>query len=428
MKKIIVYTHNPVRDSITDDCLCVALRKEGHMVWKRTYLDMDRDAVVMIKPDLVVLPEIRCEYSVDFAKRCKEWGIQIVVRPCEVGISAESIADIKEDYRRAIFGENWPVNNYIDLVLCWGPRMAELFVEHSKMDHEKMAVVGGIAFDQFFLPPPAQEVKRTEKKRVMFATGFAYADRNPQYSVPEARPGDDVHRDMVETDSRVRSQWFKMIKRFWAEHSNEWEVYVKVHPGERPAVYAAVLKDTVVFCPPNSPSVAALQHFDIVVHAGSTMAYEAHLMKTPAINLLNVCQDVIVSKISPNVTTFEELTEAIKTTPLGQSNADGAIIEILERDYYGTVDGKASERAAEEISKLTDFSLSKATIPNTWPQSSELKYLTPCILKDVEVWFCKGCGTRYNVQGPREMVKCPCCGIANVKMLLPEPPKQGEKL
>ncbi len=420
MKKIIVYTHNPVRDSIVDDCLVAALRKEGHMVWKRTYLDRDKDAVVMIKPDLVIMSEIRCEYSIDFTKQCKQWGIQVVVRPCEVGISAESIPGIKEDYRRAIFGENWPANNCIDLMLCWGPKMKDLFVEYGGVDKEKMVVVGGIAFDPFFLPPPPQDIKRTEKKRVMFATGFAYADRNPQYSVPEARPEDDVHKDMVETDSKARSQWFKMIKQFWSEHGNDWEIYVKIHPGERPAVYAAVLKDTVVFCPPKVPSVAALQHFDIVVHAGSTLAYETHLLKKPAINLLNVCQDVIVSKISPNVTTFEELAEAIKTTPFDQSNADEAIIETLERDYYGIADGKASERAAKEISKLPDLGLT--AIPDTWPQNTEMKYMTSCILKDVEVWYCKGCETRYNVQGPREMVKCPCCGIANVKMPIPPQP------
>ncbi|KKK85518.1 hypothetical protein LCGC14_2772500, partial [marine sediment metagenome] len=392
MKKIIVYTHNPVRDSITDDCLVDALRKEGHMVWKRIYLDRDKDAAVIIKPDLVIMSEIRCEYSVDFAKQCKQWGIQVVVRPCEVGISAESIPGIKEDYRRAIFGENWPANNCIDLMLCWGPKMKDLFAEYGGMDSEKMAAVGGIAFDPFFLPPPPQDVKRTEKKRVLFATGFAYADRNPQYSVPEARPEDEVHRVMVETDLKARSEWFKVIKRFWSEHGNDWEIYVKVHPGERLAVYAAVLKDTVVFCPPKVPSVASLQHFDIVVHAGSTMAYEAHLAKKPAINLLNVCQDVIISKISPNVTTFEELVEALKTTPFGQSNANETIIETLERDYYGTADGKASERAAKEVSKLPG---NKTAIPAEWPRNTEMKYMTPCILKDVEVWYCKGCGTSY---------------------------------
>lgn len=417
MKKIIVYSHNPVRDSVTDDLLAVALRKAGHTVWKRSYLDRDRESIVIIKPDMIIMPEIRCEYSVDFVRICKQWGIQVVVRPCEVGISEESIPHITEDYRRAIFGENWPVNNYVDLMLCWGPKMKDLFALHGKIDPDKMAVVGGIAFDQFKLPPPPQQINRTHKRRVMFATGFAYADRNPEYSVPEGRPEDPIHRDMVLTDSRARSKWFEAIKRFWAEHGNDWEIVVKIHPGEREDVYKSVLRDTVSIFP-HIPPVLALHHVDAVVHCGSTMAYEAHLLGIPAFNYRNICQDRVVAAISPNFETYEELTDALsKAVPSRQAglqtNANPAIIAQLEADYYGTVDGNAAERACEAINKLPE---SQTAIPNNWPENKEFKYITPCILKDVEQWYCKACDTRYNVQGPREMVKCPVCGIANVKM------------
>jgi surface carbohydrate biosynthesis protein len=412
MKKCIIYTHNPVRDPITDDCLTVALKEKGHLVWRRNYLDCDRNMVVYIKPNVIIMPEIRCEYSRDFARQCKEWGIQVVVRPCEVGISEQSIPDITEDYRRAIFGENWPTTDFTDLLLCWGPKMRDMFVKHGGVSEEKTAVVGGLAFDQFFLPPCPDKCERTEKKRVMFATGFAYADRNPEYSVPEAKPEDPIHQEMVRIDKEGRHKWLNMIKEFWAKRGEEWEIWVKLHPGEREEVYRAVLRNVVEFCP-NLPSVRALSYVDCVVHAGSTMAYEAHLLDKPGINLLNVCQDKVVSKISPNVDTIEGLVDAIDTLDLTQSNADPSIIHELETDWYGTVDGKASERAAEAIDQLPD---NNPQVPDEWPPIKELKYLTPCVLQNVETWHCKGCGSSYNVQGPREMVKCPACGIANVKL------------
>jgi surface carbohydrate biosynthesis protein len=417
MKKCIIYTHNPIRDPITDDCLTVALRKIGHMVWRRNYLDCDKHMVVYIKPDVIIMPEIRCEYSRDFAKQCKEWGIQVVVRPCEVGITEESIEGISEDYRRAIFGENWPVADYIDLMLCWGPKMKDLFIKYGGVPEEKMAVVGGIAFDQFFLPEPPEKVERTEMKRALFATGFAYADRNPQYSVPEALSTDGLHQDMVTTDMNGRSRWFKIIQKFMAEHGDEWEIWIKGHPGEKEQVYKAVLRDSVEICPP-LPPVRAFKYVDCVVHAGSTMAYEAHLKNMPGINLLNVCQDTIVSKISPNVNTYDELVDAMNKLEFGKSNADPAIIEILERYYYGTTDGKASERAAEAIDALPD---SETKIPDEWPVCNEMRYVSKGVLKRVELWHCKGCGNQYHVQGPREMIKCPFCGIANVKMDAPQP-------
>jgi len=421
MKKIILYTHNPIRDPITDDCLTVALRKMGHLVWRRNYLDNDRNMVVYIKPDIVIMPELRCEYSIDFSNQCKAWGIQIVVRPCEVGISEESIPNITDDYRRAIFGENWPCNNSIDLMLFWGPKMRDLFIKHGGIDPSKAVAVGGIGFDQYFLPPPPDEIPRTEKKRLMFATGFAYADRNPEYSVPEAKPEDPLHRDMVMTDLKGRAVWFNLIKRFWAEHGNDWEIWVKMHPGEKQEVYEAVLGNIVAYCP-QLPAVRAIPYVDLVIHAGSTMAYESHLLNKPAINVSNVCQDVIVSKISPNVDTFDELVHAVTTTDLTKSNADASIIEIMERDYYGTTDGKASERAAEEINKLPD---NKTSIPDEWPVSTVVKYATPCVLKNVEIWHCKACANQYHVQGPREMVKCPFCGIGNVRATAPTPKPGG---
>jgi surface carbohydrate biosynthesis protein len=417
MKKIAILTHNAVRDPITDDCLAVELKKRGHSIFRRAFLRDDKNMILCIKPDIVVLPELRCEYSRDYAKQCKEWGIQVVVRPCEVGISEESLDLISEDYRRAIYG-NWPVSNYMDLMLCWGPKMQELFCKHGNIEKSKTVSVGGLAFDQFLIPPPPENVQRTEKRRVLFATGFAYADRNPEYSVPEALENDPLHRNMVATDLKARSEWFKVIKRLWAEHGNDWEILVKIHPGERPEVYTAVLKDTVSICPP-VPPVRAIQHADIVVHAGSTMAFEAHLMNKPAINLLNVCQDVIVSKISPNANSYEELVSMMLSAVPNRgcelkSNANPDIIDILTRDYYGTCDGKASERAAEEIDKLPE---NEPNVPDAWPPYKEMIYRTQAILTDAEVWSCPNCVNNYHVQGPREMVKCPYCGVANVKTM-----------
>lgn len=420
MKKIIIFTHNPIRDPITDDCLVSELTKRGHMVWKRGFLEDDRNMILCIRPDMIILPEIRCGYTLDLAKLCKSWGIQIVVRPCEVGISEESVPLITEDYKRAIFG-NWPTNDIIDLMLCWGPRMQSQFCEHSKIDKEKTVSIGGIAFDQFFLPRPPQNVQRTEKRRVLFATGFAYADRNPQYSMPEALPDDPIHRNMALTDSRARARWFEHIKKF-VELAPDWEVWIKLHSGEKQEVYQAVLRDVPVTYCPNIPAVMALQHVDAVVHCGSTMAYEAHLMGKPAFNLNNICQDVIVSKISPSVETVEELVKGLAdvcpdvSAPLWL-NANPEIIDILEKEYYGTVDGKASERAAEAICKLPE---TKTTIPAKWPETTEWKYATSSILKNVEVWACRACGVKYHVQGPREMVLCPKCGIANVKIAVPQ--------
>jgi len=291
--------------------------------------------------------------------------------------------------------------------------MRDLFAAHSDIQNEKLVSVGGIAFDQFFLPPPPEQIQRSSKKRVLFATGFAYADRNPQYSMPEAMPGHKLHQEIVAVDLAARSKWFAIIKEFWAKRGDDWEIWIKPHPGERPEVYTTVLRDTFSMCP-QIPPVRALHHVDAVIHAGSTMAYEAHLVHKPAFNLLNVCQDVIVSAISPPIQSAQELIDALDNADLTQSNAHAETIATLERDYYGPVDGNASERAADFIDAMPP---NPTAIPDEWPPIKEAKYLTDCVLQNIESWHCSGCGNSYTVQGPREMVKCPFCGIANVKML-----------
>ena len=39
----------------------VLLSTEGNVVWNRNFLDDDFDAICKIKPDIIILPEIRFE-------------------------------------------------------------------------------------------------------------------------------------------------------------------------------------------------------------------------------------------------------------------------------------------------------------------------------------------------------------------------------
>lgn len=412
MKKILILTHMANRDAGFDLMLAHELKKRGHIVWTHTFLQHeDRQSICIIKPDIVYLPEMRNEFTLNLGLNVKKWGGQVVIKMCEFTITEESLPFISEEYKNAIFG-NHNINPACDIVLAWGNKSVELVRKYSPVSAEKVIGCGGIAFDHYFTEVPKME--RDSNKSILFASGFAYADRNPNFSMPEAKLGDQLHRDLVEIDARGRSSWIEMLRAFLSDDRfKDWSVYFKPHCGEKPEIYHAIFKERIKFLSPTQPAFLSLEYIDVVVHAGSTMAYEAHLRNKPAFCYENVCQDRVVSVISPNCTNTNDLFDSIASVEFGKTNANPIIIKNMDDNYYGPVDGKAYIRAADAIDSLP---VCDPKIPDVWPVTNIFRSTDPDMASYVENWYCAGCKNSYYLIRPgREMVKCPYCGIGNVR-------------
>lgn len=402
MKKILLLSHIPTRDDIVDNLIVEALL-QVNTVWKTSILGYIRGIILFLKPDIVIMPEIRIESTWDMAEHLHNWGVQVVQRRCEMGVTEETETD--KELETAIFGRK-PIHEFIDLDLVWGPKFARMVAEHGT-PKKKIKVIGGIGFDSYFLPSPP--IERRKKKVVLFATGFGYAERNAIYAIPEAAPGDAIHHKLVVKDRADRENFVRLMEKFM--QLTDWECWLRQHPGEKATFYKERFGDKINVAP-NEPPLASLVRADVVVHTGSTMAYEAHLLNKPAINFRNSSLDTLVGGISPLYSQPDRVLAAVLTTDLTKSNADLKVIAKLNKDYYGKVDGKAHERAAKEINKLPE---TKTNYPKEWPKD-EPKYLTPGVLLNVETWHCGACGHQYNALPGRETLKCPYCGIANIKI------------
>lgn len=415
-KRILMLSHNAARDYHTDTLLVHELRKRGHHVWLNHFLQDDGNRISIIKPDIVILPEIRCEYSRFLAEQCRSYGIQVVVKMCEFGISEESLSLISPAYKQAIFGR-FSVGHCVDKFLAWGPKMKTMMVEHMNIAPEKIIVCGGFQFDAYFLPPPPKLKHDTDKKVILFAGGFPYADRNPEFSMPEAEADDPVQAAFVQTDGSNRSKWLKFIPEFIKEFGDKWYVVVKPHPGERTAPYEMFMKGLEGKIILDVAGIHAIEGVDFVVHAGSTMAYEAYLRKIPSINFCNNCQDVVVSAISPCADTPEDFISLFKEMTAGDTPVcayNGTVLDVLHRDYYGTVDGQGYVRMANAI---CDLPTAVTNVPDQWQYPQNADYPSKDVLSYVEQWKCDGCKHVYFVSvRNREMCKCPYCGIANIKV------------
>ena len=402
-KKVMILSHIPVRDEMGDVMLANYLGQVGGAnVWKYPILGKPKEAICLIKPDIIVLPEIRLEFTRDIAKLCKEWGIKVVQKRCEMGISAETVMD--DELERCLFG-NLEYAKYIDLDLVWGKSFADQLVAHGQPE-DKIKLVGGINFDPYF--HNNIQVAPGDKKRVLFAGGFGYADSSPLYCAPESKPGEKINATLVGDDRVRRANFIDMMGKVM-ERFPDYEYGIRPHPGEHVSAYSTVfpnkLKELLGCVTP-----VAIAWADLIIHPGSTMAFEAHLMNKPTLNFKNTNLDVVVGSIAPYSDTAEELMDQFEVVELGKSNADASVIKDLDR-YYGVVDGNAHQRAGDAILALKT---GKTNIPNDWPKE-ELKYPTQGVYTDLLVWECTSCNGKFHSQRMRNTVKCPWCGIACVQ-------------
>jgi hypothetical protein len=154
---------------------------------------------------------------------------------------------------------------------------------------------------------------------------------------------------------------------------------------------------------------------DVLVHAGSTLGIEAHLCNIPAFSfhgLINQVPGHNYPHVSPDFEDAGELIGAIKGVELDKSNANLESVKLLEKEFYGTIDGKACERAVEKISS---FEIKPTCTPDVWPPDGEKEFYTPGVFKVIEQWTCECCHKVSITKPGKDMIKCPWCGIALAK-------------
>ena len=425
--KISVLTNLPARDKSTDEYLGEELRDLGYEVNVTDFLPKNREHILLYKPNLVVLPEPRCEYTVDFIETVRKWGIKVVIKRCEGGAAHEAWYLMEESEQKTVMG-TWPY--YCDLEIVWSQAFADLAAEKGHTPKEKLFAAGGFPFDPYFYvkypdPPPGRKV-------LLFAPGWGHADRSRDYNVPEAEPGSSIHSDAFDRHNEGRAKWIKMIREVGKVLEKEgWMTYIRPKVGEIPRAYQDAAGKYCRLAPPTTTE-NALWNTDVLIHAGSTMAIEAHLCGIPAFSYcgaINQVKGYQFPQVSPEIDGIDDLIDAIRKAQFRKSNADMSAIRKLENDFYGKIDGQACKRAAKRIAEIP---LEEPNVPFAWPTPDPNKtFYTPNVWRFIMQWKCECC---QNVSfsppdgvggqgvvtvnstpvesGAAEMIKCPWCGIA----------------
>jgi len=408
--KIAIYTLTHQRDKYIDEMLAEHLRGYGHEVLVRGYIYGARESICYEKPDAIVHPMVGGEYKMDTVKKCREWGVEVIVRRGEAGMGREQFNALDDNRKRIILG-NWDYSPYVDLELVWGQEFADIITEQGHMPAEKLKVCGAFAFDPYFKPD--SRVKKPRRKTILFATGFSTADARPDYCETGLPEGSDYHEELHKIHSRARDTWVKAINELVKWFGDDWAFELKVRPGESVKKYADKIPSCFKIHPEDSPSSEVLRNVDILVHSGSTLAIEAHLLGIPSFNFCNVNSDSLLSSLNPMLASYEELEWNLARATVGWSNINKGIYAELQKHLYGVIDGKACERAAGFINEHLAGKKFKNTSPTVWPkevkyleeegvhierQEGDYRWACPCCRK---IFWAEQVG-RYN---------CPYCGM-----------------
>jgi surface carbohydrate biosynthesis protein len=409
--KIAIYTLTHQRDKFIDGMLAEYLRQYGHDVVIRDYIYGARESICYEKPDAIIHPMVGGEYKIDTVQKCREWGVQVIVRRGEAGMGREQFIALDDNRKKIILG-NWDYSPYVDLELTWGQEFADIIAEQGWMPADKLRACGAFAFDPYFNKPQPRATT-PGKRTVLFATGFSTADSMPGYCETGLPEGSDYHEELHQIHSAARDTWLEAIKELTKWFSDEFDFELKVRPGESVKVYVDKVPSCVKVHPEGAPSSEVLRSVDILVHSGSTLAIEAHLSGIPSFNFCNVNPDPLLSGISPMLKNYRELEWNLRRVNTQQSNIDEAVYGELQEHLYGTIDGRACERAAGYIHEHLEGKIIKNTSPMTWPK--EAKYFTDDGIHltqhkgDVR-WSCPCC--RNIFWGEAEGIQnCPYCNM-----------------
>lgn len=407
MAKVLILSNLPQRDRATDELLATKIRERGFEVRVAPFLPHNRLHILYWKPDICLLPEARCEYTIDVARNLMRWGAYAILRRTEGGAAWGAWDKMGDAEKETVVGA-WPYD--ADLEIVWAEKFADLIAKHGYMPKEKLFVCGGIPFDLYFEGPKIE--RETKVDSILFAPGWGHADRNPEYNVPEAPPGSPIHKDAYERHRNGREAWIEMMGKVMNAFPKS-EYFLRLKTGEAPTEYHQRLGTNLKVIMP-CPAKIPLINCDVLIHAGSTLAIEAHLCDKPAFSYvgnINQVPGYDYPHVSQNFTNPDELIKAMKKVEIGKTNANLESIKVLEKEFYGAIDGKACERIADRIAEIE---IKPNFIPDTWPEPSQ-EYYTPGIFKQIEGWICETCHRQsYTIPG-KEMIKCPWCGIGLAK-------------
>ena len=188
-KRILILTASPNRDEPIDLLIAKELTKLGCEPFVRPCLRQGRDAVLELKPDVVVLPPIRNPYARDFAQACKDFGCAAITRHTEASCDWQDFKQMDERTKTEILGA---FRYVVDCEIVWGADEADILSRRT--NKFPVIPIGAFVADIYkdpdiiakYLPKEALYQKHgldINKKTILILSAWGFIDSSPDLSV-----------------------------------------------------------------------------------------------------------------------------------------------------------------------------------------------------------------------------------------------------
>ncbi|NDV20648.1 hypothetical protein GO013_14650 [Pseudodesulfovibrio sp. JC047] len=368
-KRILLFVVYKQRDLFIDLLLMAQLERLGHEVILRPLNITTCNSIVELRPDLIIWGARTTPIQRSLSHFAADRGILQVVRREEGLIYRPTWDERSPEWKSLTLGTE-DYSPYVDLEIGFNEDFRRIISTEGHMPGERVRAVGAMTFDIYDqhslneLFPDRKTVfdqldLDLDKKLLIMASPWSYADRQAETAIPEA--GSAAHKLLAHSQKIIdeaqegRAAWFAFMRHFCHDFSDEWNVLLKVHPGERIEAYDTFIADNHLpiktIC--DGYMIEILRHCDMLLHAGSTTSVEAHLLGIPSIAYwVQEGSRHPLHQLTPIVNTYEDFLTFFSETPLHTSTMTEERLEFAQNTFWGTIDGHACERAAKAIDDL----------------------------------------------------------------------------
>ena len=367
-KRVLIFVAKKQRDLYIDLLLAYHLEKLGYEVFFRHLYKDITNTLPEITPHAVVWVSRTTPTAMAHGYMAKKHGIFSIVRRQEQGPNHERWKDRNDTYRKWWIG-GADYTPLVDIEFFNHMESRDITTENGHIPADKTDVIGNTLLDPYFIPnirnfvclPRTSFCKSLKidpnKKNMLWTSRWVTAGWDSNTCIPEALMGktaeyqDDINK-RIQEDLFGRRKWLEALSFLYGEIGKEWNFILKVHPGEKSHEYEAYftqnnLKIPVLF---KDYLIEVIGNIDLLIHAGSNTAREAHLLNIPSLAFMSTKTNKnLIYQLSPNFYNTEDLLAAIKNVKLGQSNANLDIIKRIELEWAGKTDGNSCRRMAEKI-------------------------------------------------------------------------------
>lgn len=365
--RILILVPNVPRDLEGHALVAHHLRtRYGHRVELCTSAELD-EKTLSYAPDVLVLDRI--DTRISLTRRARQLGMKVVLLPT-VGFLQEGLA---VEARRAgglVHGEQ-----VLDLCFTWGSHGRNKLLEQTELAEGQVSAVGAPRFDVYCQPFLSLCESRESLLRgvgidapdaplVVWSTNTyhrrtqdlaASVDGAVATGVPEAEI-----RAQLDDEGTSYREMAKLVTILAARHP-EWSFLIKLHPSELPGPYRELAEDA-----PNIHLCAdarirdVLYHCDALLTHCSTTATEAWMLGKPVLEVMlghylvpSPREYLEGSHAVADIDEIERLLgQYLATPPAAVPDDQQGARDAFLSDVYYRIDGKASERCAEEIDAL----------------------------------------------------------------------------